>query len=219
MTSNFKRTLRAALVVTAVVWSTVARAQETPAAPAAAPVEPASALSFAAGGDWLLSIENLFGYTYAHQSNGLHANTFTLFGDAEGATKSPYRYPSLALDYMVKSSISVGLVANFVRLTGSDGSSNTGFEGGLRVGYALMPGTNFGIWPRAGVTYSYGSAAKALGATIEGLLVLVITPHLLVTVGPVADIGITGTFKGRGGVVTDVTFTDIGLYFGLTVPL
>jgi hypothetical protein len=222
MTSNLKRTLQAALAVVVVVWSTVASAQESPepAAPASAPpVEPASALTFAAGGDWLLSVENLFGYTYAHQSNNFHANTFTVFGDAEGGTKSPYRYPTLALDYMVKSSISVGLQANFVRLQASNGFSNTGFLGGLRVGYALMRGPSVGIWPRAGITYSYGTAVKAFAVTVEGLLVIVVTPHLLVTFGPVVDIGLSGTLKDNIGRTSNVNFTDIGAYFGLTVPL
>lgn len=222
MTSNLKRTLQAALAVVAIVWSTAARAQEEPGQPPKAappPVEPASALTFAAGGDWLLSVENLFGYTYAHQSNNFHANTFTLFGDAEGGTKSPYRFPSLALDYMIQSSLSVGLAANFVRLSASNGFSNTGFEIAPRIGYATMPSQNLGIWPRVGVTYSYGTAVKAFGITGELLLVAVITPHLLVTFGPVVDWGVSGTIKNGNGTTSNVNFVDIGAYFGLTVPL
>src|SRR5579884_286503 len=154
MTSNLRRTLQAVLAVVVVVWSAAAGAQEnseSAAAKAQAPVEPGSAQNFAAPGEWLLSVENLFGYTYAHQSNNLSANTFTVLGDPQGISKSAYNWPRLALDMMVGSSISLGVAGSFARLSASNGGSNTAFEGSVRAGYALMPGPSLGIWPRIGV--------------------------------------------------------------------
>ena len=225
MTSNFKRMLQAALVLVAVVWAAWARAaaDETEPPPAdappkaAAPVEPASALTFAAQGTWLLSAENLFGYTYAHQSNGVSANTFTLLGDEIGQVKSRYNWPRLAVDMMVSSSISVGLAANFARFSASRGTStasDTGYEGAFRVGYAMMPGPSLGIWPRLGVTYSHDTGISSAAVTIDALVVAVAAPHLLLTFGPVADIPVYGQAGGA-----NVKFLDIGAYFGITVPL
>jgi hypothetical protein len=134
MTSNFKRTLQAALAVVAVVWSaTEARAETTD--PATAPPPPAgppttAPAEFIEAGQWLLSVEHLFGYTYAHQSNNVHVNTFTVFGDSDGAIKSFYDWPRLSLDTMVTRSISVGIGGSFARRSATVGtghSSNTGF--------------------------------------------------------------------------------------------
>jgi hypothetical protein len=225
MTSNFKRTLQAGLAVVVVVWSAAeARADEEPGAPEHAPAapaasaEPAATVAFAGGSDWLLSVDNLFGYTYAHQSNNFHASSFTLLGDAAGTLKSPYRYPGLALDLVLKSALTVGVEANFVRMTASGGFNNTGFEAQLRLGYAMMLGPWLGVWPRLGVTYSHATTVSALGVTVDALLVIEVNPHLLVTFGPVADIGVSGTLKSNGA-TTDVKFTDVGAYAGLTLPL
>ncbi|HVY38847.1 MAG TPA: hypothetical protein VHM31_12970 [Polyangia bacterium] len=224
MTSNFKRTLQAALAVVAVVGSAAAARAETtePAAPPPAASGPPTTTpgEFIDAGQWLLSVEHLFGYTYAHQSNNLHVNSFTLLGDSDGSFKSFYNWPRLALDTMVTRSISVGLAATFVRTSITQGispntstSSNTGYEGAFRVGYAMMLGPWLGIWPRAGVTYAHQTAGSAFAVTVEGLIVAAVLPHLLVTVGPVADIGLSGK---RGN--QNVTYLNIGAYVGLAVP-
>jgi hypothetical protein len=220
MTSNFKRTLQAALAVVAVVWSaTEARAETTD--PATAPPPPAgppttAPAEFIEAGQWLLSVEHLFGYTYAHQSNNVHVNTFTVFGDSDGAIKSFYDWPRLSLDTMVTRSISVGIGGSFARRSATVGtghSSNTGFEGALRFGYAMMLGPWLGIWPRAGVTYAHETDQSAVAVTVEGLIVAAALPHLLITFGPIADIGVWGKIG-----TTNVTFLNIGAYFGLSVP-
>lgn len=217
MTSNFKRTLQAALAVVAVFGSaTEARAETTDAAttppPSAGPPMTAPA-EFVNAGQWLLSVEHLFGYTYAHQSNNFHANSFTLLGDSAGSLKSFYDWPRLSLDTMVTNSISVGVAASFVRLSASNGFSNTGYEGAFRLGYAMMLGPWLGIWPRAGVTYAHETGASAFAVTLEGLLVAAMLPHLLFTLGPVADIGVWGKLNNG-----KVTYLNIGAYVGLSVP-
>ncbi len=222
MTSNLRRTLQAALaVVVVVLWSAAAGAQESTEPPPAknqAIAEPGSAQNFAASGEWLLSVENLFGYTYAHQSNNLSANTFTVLGDPQGISKSAYNWPRLALDMMVSSSLSVGVAGSFARLSASNGGSNTAFEGSVRAGYAVMPAPSLGIWPRIGLTYSHATEQSAGAVTIDALLVAVATPHLLLTLGPVADIGLWGKGKDVNHRDINVTYLNIGVYFGLTVP-
>jgi hypothetical protein len=228
MTSNLRRTLQAALAVVAVVGSAAeARAQEleTPGTPppAAAPGSAATAVStgFGDSGQWLLSVENLFGYTYAHQSNDLTVNTFTIFGDSLGTQKSMYNWPRLALDTMITKSISVGLTGSFARVStavpNTVNQARYQYAVAARAGYATLFGPWLGIWPRAGITYSYQSgnaAASAFAITLDGLLVFLVAPHLLVTFGPEADVGVTGKIGN-----TNVTYLNIGAYFGLTVPL
>ncbi len=232
MTSNFKRTLQAALAVVAVVWSAAeARAQEleTPdaaphgAAPAPASSPSAAPTGFGDAGQWLVSIEDLFGFTYAHQSNNFSVTTFTLLGDSFGAAKSMYEWPRLALDTMLTKNISLGLAGSFSRFStsvpatvGMD-SSRFQYVAALRGGYATMVGPWLGVWPRVGLTYGYQSgnqAQSALAVTVDGLLVFMAAPHLLVTLGPVFDIGVTGKVG-----TTSVTYLNIGVYAGLTIPL
>ncbi|HVT10511.1 MAG TPA: hypothetical protein VHO67_23790 [Polyangia bacterium] len=220
MTSNFKRTLQAALAVVAVVGSAAAARAETtePTAqpPAASGPPMTTPGEFIDAGQWLLSVEHLFGYTYAHQSNNVHANTFTLLGDSEGAIKSFYDWPRLSLDTMVTRSLSVGIGASFVRRSDTRGTireSNTGYEGAFRLGYAMMLGPWLGIWPRAGVTYAHETNQSGLAVTVEGLLVAAVLPHLLITLGPVADIGVWGKAGPQ-----NVTYLNIGAYVGLSVP-
>ncbi|HXJ19719.1 MAG TPA: hypothetical protein VMT03_05750 [Polyangia bacterium] len=231
MTSNLRKTLQAALAVVAVVWSAAeARAQdlETPDSSKGAAAAPASTASaaptgFGDAGQWLLSVENLFGYTYAHQSNNLTVNTFTLLGDSLGSQKSMYDWPRLALDTMLAKSISLGLAGSFARYSTSVpatvgvSSSRFQYEASLRAGYVLNLGQKLDFWPRVGVTYSYTSgntAQSAVAATIDGLLVLLFAPNLAVTLGPVADVGLTGKIGN-----TNVTYLNIGVYFGLTIVL
>jgi hypothetical protein len=228
MTSNLRRTLQAALVVVVVGWSAAqARAQEleTPppgtAAAAPASAHPGAPTEFGDSGQWILSIENLFGYTYAHQSNSLTVNSFTLLGDSLGSAKSMYDWPRLALDTMLTKSISVGLTGSFARVSTSVpntvSSARYQYAVGLRGGYAMLFGPSFGIWGRGGITYAYQSgntAQSALAVTLDGLLVYVAAPHLLITLGPVADVGVTGKL-GNG----NVTYLNIGAYFGLAIPL
>ena len=231
MTSNLRKTLQAALAVVAVVWSAAeARAQdlETPDSSKGAPAAPASTASaaptgFGDAGQWLVSAENLFGYTYAHQSNNLTVNTFTIFGDSLGSQKSMYDWPRLALDTMLAKNISLGLAGSFARYSTSVpatvgvNTSRFQYEASLRAGYATLLGQKVGIWPRLGITYSYTSGNTPLSAvavSIDGLLVLMAGTNLLVTVGPVGDVGVTGKIGN-----TNVTFLNIGVYVGLTILL
>jgi len=221
MTSTRKRTWQcAAILLTVVGTAAGARAEkteepppptaETPA-PAAAPAGPTG---FGDGGQFVLSVENLFGWTYVHPSAGSGFNGFSLFANAEGVGASPYNFPRLSLDWFVSKPISIGLAASFFRISGSD-SNLTGFEIAPRVGYSMMLGPWLAFWPRLGVTYVYSSIPqKYLGLTVDALLAIVASPHVMIPFGPTADIGLTGTV-GNGS----LKYTTVGLYFGLAVLL
>jgi hypothetical protein len=233
MTSNLRRTLQAALAVVAVGWSAAeARAQdlETPdsaphkAAEAAAPASsaPAAPTGFGDSGQWVLSVENVFGYTYAHQSNQLTVNTFTLFGDSLGSQKSMYDWPRLALDTMLVKNISLGLAGSFARYSTSVpatvGMSSARFQYlvALRAGYTLALAPGVDVWPRLGITYSYTSGSTSLSAlavTVDALVVIMSGSHLGFTIGPVLDWGVTGKIGNN-----NVTFINVGVYAGLVIP-
>lgn len=231
MTSTLRRTLQAALAVVAVVGSAAqARAQdlETPdAAPKGAAPAPASSPSaapsgFGDSGQWLLSVEDLFGYTYAHQSNSLNVNAFTVLGDGVGGEKSMYDWPRLALDTMLAKNVSLGLSGSLSRYTYTQpatvgrGGSSLVYSVAVRAGYATMVGPWLGVWPRLGLTYGYQSrnSQSAVAVTIDGLLVFAASSHLLVTFGPIANVGVTGK-QGNNS----VNYFTIGAYAGLAIPL
>jgi len=232
MTSNLRRTLQAALAVVAVVWSAAeagAQELETPdaaphgAAAAAAPASTPSAAptGFGDAGQWLLSVENLFGYTYAHQSNNLTVNSFTLLGDGLGTQKSMYDWPRLALDTMLAKNISLGLTGSFGRISTSVpntvSSSRFQYAAALRAGYAMMFAPSLGVWGRLGVIYSYQSgntAASAFAVSLDVLLVYVAAPHLLITLGPEGDVPLTGKLGNAS-----VSYWNAGVYAGLAIPL
>ena len=75
----------------------------------------------------------------------------------------------------------------------------------------MMVAPSLGIWPRLGVTYVYSdSNNNFLALTIDGLLALIASPHLAITVGPNLDVGLSGK---------PVKYTTVGLYFGLAVAI
>jgi hypothetical protein len=228
MTSNLRRTLGGMLTLAIVATAAEARAQslEKPGAPppeaaAAAPTGPAS---FGDGGQFVLSAERLFGYTYTHQSFGggpaATSSSFTLlsspFGDGSGA----YDWPRLGFDYFLTRGISAGGSLSFFRAS-SGNSSQTGFEVAPRLGYAMMVGPWLGIWPRVGVTYVHssngGTTLQYLGLTLEAQLAFVIAPHLVILFGPTLDLGLSGS-TANAGVSNSAKLTDVGAYFGLAVP-
>jgi hypothetical protein len=215
MTSNRKRMLQgAAILLTMVGTAAGARAEKADPPPADAPAAPPAAApegpsGFGDGGQLVLSVERLFGYTYAHPSVGNSFNTFTLFADSLGAAASPYDFPTLSFDAFVTKQISIGLAGSFLRLS-SNGASLSTFEIAPRVGYSMMLGPWLAFWPRLGVTYVYSSAPqKYLGLTVDGLLAILASPHVMIPFGPTVNIGLTGTDSPK--------YTTAGLYFGLAV--
>ncbi len=127
-----------------------------------------------------------------------------------------YDWPRLGFDYFVTKSISLGGSLSFFRTSAGD-NSLTGFQVAPRLGYGMMVGPWLGVWPRLGVTYVYasgnGASAKYLALTVEGLLAIVVAPHLVITFGPTLDLGLTGNAG-----TNSIKNTDVGVYFGLAIP-
>jgi hypothetical protein len=220
MTSNLKRTLGGMLTLAVVLSAAEARAQslEKPGAPpseasAAAAANAATGVPAAFGdsGQFVLSAEQLFGYTYRRVSfTGGHnsTNTFSLLADSQGTGASGYSWPRLGFDYFVLKGISLGGAASFFRESGG-GSSLTGFDLAPRVGYATMVGPWLGVWPRLGFAYIHASSQYYSAVTLDVPLVITATPHLAILVTPALDLGIAGTNSTK--------VTDAGLTFGLAL--
>jgi hypothetical protein len=225
MTSNRKWMLQGLLSLGVVLSAAEVRAQklETPGSPAAeaAPTPPSGPAGFGDGGQLVVSIERLFGYNWAHESLGNatgSANTYTLLGNPYGSGVYPYDWPRLGLDYFVVKSISVGGAVAFARTSSGTASSNQ-LEVSPRVGYGMMVGPWLGVWPRAGVTYVYGTNVNGtnqsqsyLGLTIDLAAVINLAPHFALTFAPVANIGLSGK-QGNA----DLKFTTLGAQFGLAM--
>jgi hypothetical protein len=214
MISNQKWMLHVALSLGVVLSAAEARAQklETPGAPAAeaAPTTSSSGpTGFGDSGQFVLSAENLFGFTYYRPSGGTSSTTFSLFSNGfAGVGVNAYDWPRVAFDYFVIKGISLGGAVSASRTTTGDNSFNA-IQVAPRVGYATMIGPWLGVWPRAGVTYLYSASnEKFLALTVDALAVIMLAPHLAITFGPTVDVGLSGTPKT----------TTVGVYFGLAIP-
>ena len=221
MISNQKWMLHGALSLAVVLSAAEVRAQklETPGSPAAeAAAAPSSSgpTAFGDGGQFVLSAERLFGYTYSRRTGFANTNSFTLLAQPLGTGTYAYGAPRVGFDAFLTKSISLGGSLSFFR-TSAGNSSTTGFEVAPRLGYGMMVGPWLGVWPRLGVTYVYasgnGATAKYLALTVEGLLAIVVAPHLVITFGPTLDLGLTGSIG-----TTSIKNTDVGAYFGLAIP-
>jgi hypothetical protein len=214
MISNQKWMLHGALSLAVVLSAAEVRAQklETPgssAADAAPTTSSSGPTGFGDSGQFVLSAEDLFGFTYDHPSGGTSSTTFTLFSNGfAGVSVNPYDWPRVAFDYFVTKGISLGGAISASRTTTGDNSTNA-FLIAPRIGYATMVGPWLGVWPRAGVTYLYSASnEKFLALTVDALAVIMVASHLGITFGPTVDVGLTGNPK----------ITTVGVYFGLAIP-
>lgn len=212
----------------AVVLSVAAEARaqklETPGAAAAEPAptksEPSGPSTFADSGQFVLSAERLFGYTWDHESSGNSTgsrSTFTILGNPFGtASAYPYDGPRIGFDYFIMKSISVGAGVLFGRSTSGNAAVNS-FQFAPRVGYGMMVGPWLAVWPRLGVTYVNQTDLNYLGVTLDLTAVAVLSPHLALTFAPVVNIGVSGTATVQGMSVGE-KFTTLGAEFGLAIP-
>ena len=217
MTSNQKWMLHGALSLAVVLSAAEVRAQklETPGSPAAEAATTTSSsgpTGFGDSGQFVLSAENLFGFTYNHPSAGTSRTTYGLLASPFGVSATPYEWPRLAFDYFLTKSISAGAGIGFARSTlGSNGLY--AFEVAPRLGYGLMVGPWLGVWPQLGVTYVNSTGQSYLGLTINLAAVIVVAPHLAITVAPEGNIGLSGTQNNSA-----LKLTTAGLQFGLAIP-
>ncbi|HSY38245.1 MAG TPA: hypothetical protein VLA79_01920 [Polyangia bacterium] len=214
MQSNQKWMLHGALSLAVVLSAAEVRAQKLeapvpPPADAAPPTSSSGPTGFGDSGQFVLSAETLFGFTYYHPSAGTSSTTYSLLSNGfAGVGVNVYDWPRVAFDYFVTKGISLGGAVSASRTTTGNDSTNA-FQIAPRVGYATMVGPWLGVWPRAGVTYLYSASnEKFLAFTVDALAVILVAPHLAITFGPTLDVGLTGNPK----------ITQVGVYFGLAIP-
>ncbi len=148
-----------------------------------------------------------------------------------------YNLPRLAFDWLPVQNLTLGgaawLYADLLATNSSGGTSTdqaklTYWGIAPRVGYIIPMGDKVSFWPRAGIEYnSVSSSDGSLSVTqfaVESEAMLVISPwnHFGFTVGPTADIPITGkqTLKaaaggGGGSTSVDSSMLQVGLSAGM----
>jgi hypothetical protein len=162
---------------------------------------------------------------------------------------NPYSTPRLGLDFTVANNLSLGGSIAFVSRGGSgeasqqtasisvDSPSITAFAFAPRVGYILALNPLIGFWFKGGVTYfshketttlSGGGSSTTHTSTLSGFslnlepeLVVTPVPHFGLTVGPVADIALSGNDHeedtGANSMSNDVStkISNYGVIFGI----
>lgn len=217
MISSQKWILHGALSLAAILSAAEVHAQklETPGSPAAeaAPTTSSSGpTGFGDSGQFVLSAENLFGFTYDHPSSGASRTTYGLLASPFGVSATPYEWPRVGFDYFLTRSISAGAGIGFARSTyGSD--AIYAFEAAPRIGYGMMVGPWLAVWPKLGITYVNSTGQNYLGLTIDLAAAIVVAPHLAITMAPEGNIGLSGTQNGNS-----LKLTTVGLQFGLAIP-
>jgi hypothetical protein len=145
---------------------------------------------------------------------------------------SPYAAPRLTFDGFVTDGISLGGTLGVTSQSTEieppsgntqDGPSETAVVFGARIGYGHMFSDTVGIWPKLGLTYFTDSIedndgdevdVSGLAMSADVMLVIAPVPHFGFTIGPVLDLGLTGSTE-FGTMDVDTTITDVGLQAGL----
>jgi len=165
------------------------------------------------------------GGEYEDSQSGTHVNL--LWGNSSVAEFgiNPHMMPRLSFDYFVIDGLSIGGSIGYATMGGeqkpekrppgvglgeSEDLPDTNlFAFAPRVGYAYMFTDIIGIWPRGGVTYArlhseaqqggakYEVSSSAFSLDLEAMLVIVPKEHFAFVVGPVLDLGLTGSSKTK----------------------
>ena len=155
-------------------------------------------------------------------------------GTEEFAT-NPFAIPRLSADLFVIPGLSVGLSFGYTATSGEADDPYSGttedfdelsaFAVQPRIGYAAMFSDQVGLWPRVGITYvgitstdvenDIDTDYSFLDVDGELMLVLSPAPHFAFTVGPVVDLGLSGSYKPGDTESLDATVTNIGVVGGM----
>jgi opacity protein-like surface antigen len=142
-----------------------------------------------------------------------------------------YNLPRLAFDWVPIQNLTIGGAAwLYVDLQATDtksGSSSTDqakltYWGiAPRVGYIVPMGDKLSFWPRAGIEYNNVSSSDGsesitqFAVDLEAMLVISPWNHFGFTVGPTADIPITGKQTVANSGQVDLSMLQVGLSAGM----
>jgi hypothetical protein len=149
-------------------------------------------------GSLTVSADRLFGFLMS--SNDKTDATTTLIGIGTTPTT-----PRVGIDYTVIPKLTIGAAVGIANHSSKDakGEKETSFTSFLlapRVGYMIDFADSFGIWPRAGITYTRTSFSPPTGPSgsdttidlnLEAPFVLAPANHFAFTAGPFLDLGLS----------------------------
>ena len=185
-------------------------------------------------GQFAISVERLFGFSQVKTETDLGGTTFESTITSISFLGTPllgpaYSSPRLGFDYLHESGLSIGIAASYQQLSveaegevGTDESNDLSvFVVAPRVGYFVRASPEFGVWPRAGVTYRVispdgGGESSATAVTAELALEYLAAEHVGLSAMPHLDFGVAGS-AGSGSDSIDQTATEFGLQFGLSL--
>jgi hypothetical protein len=209
----------------------------------------ASAEELNEAGHFSVGVERLFGvgYTTATVSqNGVESTASeTSISLLTKPIASPVAAPRIAFDYFVTNGLSLGIGLGYstmaidTKLSGNTGGiSISPIGAGIhtflvapRVGYAYMFNEHVGLWPRAGVTYTWAStdtegssdsvSQHSLAVSAEVPLVLSPVPHVAFLLAPTIDYGVSAGTTNHTANMPDRTIDynplDIGFHAGVAL--
>jgi len=148
-----------------------------------------------------------------------------------------YNLPRLAFDWLPVKNLTIGgaawlyadlLATNSSGSTSTDQAKLTYWGIAPRIGYIIPIGDKLSFWPRGGIEYNSVSSSDGsltvtqLAVDLEAMLVISPWNHFGFTVGPTADIPITGRQTltaaaggGGGAASVDASMLQVGLSAGM----
>jgi hypothetical protein len=179
----------------------------------------ASAQEFNARGHLAFGAERLFGFYLDKQNNDFgnvetnEDTTVVGLGWSLNNSSALFTIPRLGIDYFIDEHLTLGGCFGLASVSVED-NDVLGILLAARVGYALRLTHAVSFWPRGGLTFaSAGGDAdfNVFGITVEGMFTLAPSDGWAFLVGPLLDLGFTGSV-GDNGDHTEIMF---GIMFGL----
>ena len=194
-----------------------------------------------------VAAERLFGVAYetstVEQGNAKVTSSQTSVSFLAKPVSAAVTAPRIGVDYFVIDGLSLGMGLGYSTISVSgevegapaqnqNGAGIHAFIAAPRVGYAYMFNEHVGLWPRAGMTYSWiaidTDAANDTETSVDSLAVsaevpLVITPvsHVAFLLAPTFEYGVAGGGKVKAANGTETTIDtnplDVGLHASLGV--
>jgi hypothetical protein len=171
-------------------------------------------------GTFAVGVERVMGFSLAQVKGegGVDGDlTYVSFlGNPSHAT--PYDVPKVAFDYFVADRFSLGGGLVFASISPDEGDSVTFVSINPRLGAGIPLGPSAGVWIRGGITY-YSTAdndtdISGLGLNLDAMFAIGVSDTFAITIGPVADIGLSGS-ADLGGGSADLKFNNFGANAGV----